>query len=170
MIERLFTWPSVRSKQLAAPLLREREQYLSHLLNQGVSVNRVRSVATMLLHIIRLVKLDLPRIVQREEIEKASLQWTTDIESHITRKAGPCSEGHFVFVALKWLRFTNLLYVPLPVAEPTDAIVKEFVGFMKQTGLYPQTIRTYGSRVCHFLRWALNSSGKHLDGLIKRCR
>jgi hypothetical protein len=88
----------------------------------------------MLLHIIRLVKLDHPRIVQREEIEKASLRWTTDIESQVTRKVGPSSESHFSFVALKWLRFANLLYVPLPVAEPTDVIVKEFLGFMKQTG------------------------------------
>src|ERR1700733_13012985 len=96
MVERLFTWPSVRSKQLAAPLLSEREQYLSHLLSQGISVQRVRSIAMLLLHIIRLIELDHPRMVQTEEIEKASIRWTTDIESHVTRKPGPFSESHFV--------------------------------------------------------------------------
>jgi hypothetical protein len=35
MIETLFTWPRVRSKQLNAPLLNEREQYLRYMLNEG---------------------------------------------------------------------------------------------------------------------------------------
>jgi integrase/recombinase XerD len=155
MIESLYSWPSVRSKQVAAPLLKEREHYLSYLLSQGISTQRVRTIATMLLHIIRLVKIDQPRIVELEEIKQAGLRWASDVESHITRKAGPHSEGHFVFVALKWLRFANMVCIPVTPAEPTDSIIEEFVGFMKQTGLYPPTIRTYRSRVFHFLHWAL---------------
>src|SRR5258707_1203072 len=119
MVETLFTWPRLRSKQLAAPLLKEREHYLCHLLSQGISAQRVRTIATMLLHIIRLVKIDQPRIVEMEEIKRAGLRWSSDVESHITRKAGPCSEGHFVFVALKWLRFANLVCVPATPVEPT---------------------------------------------------
>jgi integrase/recombinase XerD len=155
MIESLFTWPSVRLKQLNAPLLKERERYLSHLLSQGISAQRVRTIATMLLHIIRLVNLDHPRIVDMGEIKQASVRWAGDAESHITRKAGPSSEGHFVFVALKWLRFVNFVKISVIPVEPADTIVEDFVDFMKQTGLYPPTIRTYRSRVLHFLHWAL---------------
>ena len=37
MIDTLFAWPSVRRRQKEAPLLRERELFLSHLLQQGCS-------------------------------------------------------------------------------------------------------------------------------------
>ena len=55
MIERLFTWRSVRSKELEAPLLKEREQYLLHLLSQEVNAARVKTIASMMLHIVRLL-------------------------------------------------------------------------------------------------------------------
>jgi hypothetical protein len=55
MVESLLTWKRIKAKHLQAPLLKEREQYLTHLLNEGVSRDRVRSVATLLLHVIRLM-------------------------------------------------------------------------------------------------------------------
>jgi len=39
-----------------APLLREREAFLKHLLEQGTSLPAVRSVAWQLLNVIRLLK------------------------------------------------------------------------------------------------------------------
>jgi len=65
MIERLFSFPSVLRRHLDAPLLEERNQYLTFLLNQGVSTQRLRTVATMLLHIMRLMELDCMRGVYR---------------------------------------------------------------------------------------------------------
>ena len=54
MIDSLFVRERVRLKQREAPLLKERERYLIALLNQGVSKARVRSIAFILLHVIRL--------------------------------------------------------------------------------------------------------------------
>jgi integrase/recombinase XerD len=156
MIEGLFTWPCVRSKQLEAPLLKEREQYLFHLLSQEVSTARVRTIASMLLHIVRLLELDCPRIVYAEEIRQAAVRWIVDVDSHVTRKAGPQSEAAFIFLATKWLRSVNLIYVPISPAQPTDLIVEGFVHFMNQTGMYPPTIRTYRSRIIQFLHWVLS--------------
>jgi len=154
MIESLFSWESVRRKQLAAPLLNERERYLSHMLSQGISVQRVRTVAILLLHIIRLVELNSPRIVDKVEIQRASQRWAADTENHITRKAGPFSEVHFAFVAQKWLRFVNLMVVPATPAGPVDLVVEEFVRYMKEIGLCLLTIRSYRSRVFRLLHWA----------------
>jgi hypothetical protein len=68
MVESLFTWKRIQAKHLQAPLLKEREQYLIHLLNEGVSLDRVRSVATLLLHVIRLMEFDQLRPVELSAI------------------------------------------------------------------------------------------------------
>jgi len=54
MIDSLFVRERVRLKQREAPLLKERERYLIALLDQGVCKARVRSIACILLHVIRL--------------------------------------------------------------------------------------------------------------------
>lgn len=45
MIETISPWPSVRLRHESAPLLKEREQYLIHLLQQGYSRVSVRNTA-----------------------------------------------------------------------------------------------------------------------------
>jgi integrase/recombinase XerD len=42
MIESIFVFESTRSRQREAPLFREREQYLSYMLDQGVSIYALR--------------------------------------------------------------------------------------------------------------------------------
>jgi hypothetical protein len=42
MFERIFAFESTRSRQRLAPLLDEREEYLSDMLAEGVSKVRVR--------------------------------------------------------------------------------------------------------------------------------
>lgn len=160
MIESLFTWPNVRSKQLEAPLLKEREQYLSHLLSQEVSTARVKTVASMMLHIVRLLDLDSPRIVSAEEIRQAARRWIVDVDSHVTRRVGPQSEATFVFLATKWLRSVNLIYVPISPVQPTDILLEGFVGYMNQTAIYPRTIQNYRRRARPFLDWALARRGQ----------
>jgi hypothetical protein len=68
MIDNLFAWKRIQTKQREAPLLKERERYLLALLNQGVCKGRVRSIASVLLHVIRLLELHQMRPVSRDEI------------------------------------------------------------------------------------------------------
>src|SRR5271156_1362188 len=53
----------------AAPLLRERDEYLTHLLEKGLEPTRVRCVAAFLVHIVQLLALDRLREVEQHEIE-----------------------------------------------------------------------------------------------------
>jgi integrase len=48
VIESTFKWESARIRQRKAPLLKEREEYLLHMLHQGTSEQRLRSVASIL--------------------------------------------------------------------------------------------------------------------------
>ena len=81
MLDRLFEWKRARVKQREAPLLKERERYLLALLNQGVSRTRVRTIACILLHVIRLMEIAELRSVDRNEIRQAAQRWLTDPES-----------------------------------------------------------------------------------------
>lgn len=89
----------------------------------------------MLLKIIRFINLNQPRIVEIEEIKQAGARWAVDVEYHLSRKPGPHSERLFVYLALKWLRYSNLVGVPDNPPEPIDIVVREFVSF--QTNLDP---------------------------------
>lgn len=155
MIESLFTFQSVLRRQLEAPLLQEREQYLAFLFKQRVSTPRLRTIATMLLHVMQLMELDCLRVVSLTDIERGAQRWIRDMEYHKTRKVGPTSAGSFHYTALKWLRFHQKIAVPPKPSGPVDAISGSFCDFMESRGMCRQSIRVYASRIEPFLRWAL---------------
>src|SRR5450755_2264264 len=109
MIENLFSYPSVLRKQLGAPLLQEREHYLTSLFSEGVSTPRLRTIATMLLHVMELMELDSVRVVTRIDLENGTQRWIKDVEYHKTRKVGHYSAESFHYTALNWLRFHNMM-------------------------------------------------------------
>jgi integrase/recombinase XerD len=157
MIENIFTYPSVIKKQLTAPMVQEREQYLTHLSSQGVSAPRVRTVARMLLHVIRLMKLDCIRVVDLAEIKRGSELWNEDSESHTVHKVGPTSGESFHYAALKWLRFHNMIAVSPEPTGLAETISRDFALFMKTRGMSVESIRVYTARIEPFLQWALSS-------------
>jgi integrase/recombinase XerD len=155
MIEKLFSFPSVLRRQLGAPLLRERNQYLTFLLNQGVSKERLRTIATMLLHVIRLMELDCMRGVELSEIVQGSQLWIKDTDCHKTHKAGRTSAESFYYVALKWLQFHDSVFVPSKPPSYLENINEDFSKFMKARGMCDESIRVYSSRIESFLKWSL---------------
>jgi hypothetical protein len=88
MIEGILEEPLALTRHRTAPLLGEREQFLSHLLRQGTSHRRVRSIAAYLIHIVRLLELTSLRSVGVEEIKKAGECWANYRGPHRRRKAG----------------------------------------------------------------------------------
>lgn len=109
VIAQIFTWPRKIQVQLSAPLLREREDYLAYLLQNGVSRQSVRTAAGILLHIVRLLSLERMRAIQISEIDDACCQWLNDPYAHGTRAVGPTSAESFSGLALRWLRFHNAI-------------------------------------------------------------
>jgi integrase/recombinase XerD len=161
MVETLFTWKRIQAKHLQAPLLKERDQFLTHLINEGVSLDRVRTVATMLLHVIRLMNFNQIRSVERHEILDAEQLWKKDTtEAHTTRKVGRSSGESFHYAALKWLTFLKVITIPEPSSEPIDLTLREFNVYMReQRRMSPESIRVYSSRLKRFLEWSLSNGG-----------
>src|SRR4051812_12872011 len=104
----------VRVRQDAAPLRKDREQYLTHLLNQGTNPHFVRAVAARLVHINRLLDLSEPHAVSSVEVPNATQKWLRHIADHQSRGVRPSSAYTFRHTTENWLRFHNLLIASEP--------------------------------------------------------
>jgi integrase/recombinase XerD len=153
-MDSIFVWPSARKRHQEAPLLHEREQYLSHLLGQGISHDRVRSIASTLLQVVRLLELSSLRSVNWNEVEGAARCWARDRDFHRTRKPGKSTARSFAAVAGKWLRFHGQTIVAPSLADPSDLLIDQFVdALLVIRGLSPETVRGYSWRARQFLIW-----------------
>jgi hypothetical protein len=149
MIDSVFLIESIREKHRKAPCLTERERYLTYLLQIGTSRKRVRNVASMLLHIVRLLKLDSSRPVTMGEIVQCSKHWVDESEAPRLR----ASRYTFQVVATNWLRFQGALLAVSKPALPFDNLLSEFLNAMRLRGMALEILRSYRSRVSAFLNW-----------------
>src|SRR5437879_691411 len=115
----------VRLRQCEAPLRKEREQYRSHLREQGTSEKHARVIASRLLHINRLLGLVTPREIHQWELEVATQAWVSEIEVHPSRTVGISTAYTFRNTAEKWLRFHNMLVAPTAPAQSFEGILSE---------------------------------------------
>lgn len=156
MIESVTHYPSIHSRHRSAPLLRERDQYLAHLLQTGLNATRVRATATFLIRIVHLLELSSLRPVELSEIEEASIRWTK-YRSPERRETGRTAEAvpnNFARIARAWLSFHNCLIDPATPAGPFDWQLAEFQYSLKShCGLSPVTVNSYTLRARNFLEW-----------------
>jgi integrase len=155
MVEDLFQTAKHRSLQRNAPLLIEREQFLSHMSDCGTSKKELRRTASLLVNLVRFMELDQMRRIQPAEIERAGHLWLTSLDTHLTRSPGPTSLTAFVQMALRWFRFHEAL--DSPDAVPVDAFAgcaAEFFRDQAPRGLSPRTIETQKSALSIFFDWA----------------
>lgn len=152
VIEGMSSWSSVRLRHESAPLLKEREQYLSHLLQMGFCRESVRSTAAYLIHVVRVMNMQSMRNVSHREIEAAGQAWATyegPLRKNLSRGGSP---RVFVRVAQAWLRFHGHLEGPPP--NGFHRVIEEFIDAMRSArGLAPDTVRGYRSRAFVFLKW-----------------
>src|ERR1017187_6939405 len=154
MIDSVFLVESVREKHRNAPLLVERERYLAYLFEIGTRRERVRNVATMLLHVVRLLELNSPRLVGIDEILQGSKRWVNDSGANRHRSAAEASANTFKVVATNWLRYQGSLIVAQEPKPSFHNLLSQFLNDMRsQRGLALETIQSYRSRVLAFLNW-----------------
>jgi site-specific recombinase XerD len=154
MIENIFAFESSRIRQRAAPLLNERERFLAHLYSQHVSLPRLRSMASMLIHIARLMNLVNMRAVEVAEVKEAALRWISDSLPLKRIGRGTKSIETFTSLAMRWFRFNDLISRPVAAKSKNDFIIDEFDYYLREIrGLSAETIRSYRRRSASFLAW-----------------
>ena len=158
MTDSVFLIESIREKHRNAPLFAERERYLRYLSEIGTRRERVRNVATMLLHVVRLLKLDSSRPVGMDEILQGCKRWVDDSVACRHRSSGAASPYTFQLVATNWLRFQGSLIVAPKPMPPFGKLLSEFLNAMRsQRGLAFETLQSYRSRILAFLNWLQSS-------------
>ena len=158
MIESLSSRRSTLQRHREAPLLKEREQFLIHLLQLGWKTHRVRAVATYLVHIVRTMELTSLRSVNLTEIEEAGMRWANDSHSERIGNRLDTSPVPFTSFARQWLRFLDALILPAAPTGCFDAQIAEFKSALETRHLAPTTVKTYVNQTVNFLRWVSERS------------
>jgi integrase/recombinase XerD len=82
MLETLLERPSSLNRPREAPLLKEREEFLRRLQQQGTSRAALRNLSGELIHVVRLLRLRELRDVSPEEIQRAAKRFARQQRSN----------------------------------------------------------------------------------------
>jgi integrase len=146
--------PYYIARQERAPLLRQREAFLEHLLQQGTSIAAARMVAWQLLNVIELLDLTRLRGVGIDEIQAAGKRWARRQRANPLAHSYNRSASYFVYVAKKWLGFAGVLKVPSVIRMRYADELDDFAKWMaEECSLAAMTVRGRRNRVLLFLRW-----------------
>jgi integrase/recombinase XerD len=160
LIESVSVSPDFQRRHRSAPLLKEREEFLTHLLQIGWDADCVRAAAGYLVRIVQMMALTSLRSVELTEIEEAGLRWADNRGPERIGKRPDTSPRIFTLIARQWLRFHGALILPTAAPGRFDAQLAEFKSTLEFRGLAAITIRSYVDRLENFLRWA---SKRHND-------
>jgi integrase/recombinase XerD len=149
----LFQFPKVRSKYLDAPLLEQRTEYMSHLLRLGLSRQRVKSIAAMLLNVIELLDMKQPRLIHAREVQEAGSKWVADKELRKCSIPSSLSSYNFIHIATKWLTFSALYLKPEAPKLPFDSLVTPYLEELRFNSLLESTISQRRYHLSKFQEW-----------------
>lgn len=108
MFEQIF-FPRTVKIYRAAPLLEQRERYLTHLRGTGASRVTLRICANFQLAVVRLMNLKDGDRVGFSQIEAAADAWARPKARRCDRSATVEARANFVGQAARWLRFLGWL-------------------------------------------------------------
>jgi len=156
----LYEEPNTRSRFLEAPCLREREQYLYHLMRRGYGPGYLRVTSALMLRVIQFMELTKLRMVEMEEIERATQAWAAYRGPDRRGKMGDTTV-RFPRVAKGWLLFHGRLAIPTAPLHPYETEITAFREFLRRTnGAAPGTILGYSTRARLFLSWLVAKGGE----------
>ncbi len=152
MFETVFN-PRAAQIHRLAPLLWEREEFLTYLQNRGTGRSCLRVYASRLNQIVRFLELKRMRRVRPSEIKRAAMRWANYRGKYRHNSAGPWSEPSFVWLAQRWLRFHGKLVSVRRTVSFADEL-KEYARFMEsERGFSPSTVNSRLYQTGRFLRW-----------------
>ena len=113
MFDQLFVRSEALTRQLSAPLVDERRQYLTHCAVQGMTKSTLEAKARLLLSIAEYLRLaDRPSdTISLSEIKKAATRWSNHNWSSPERSHAKRSREYFIALATKWMTFLNRFHV-----------------------------------------------------------
>lgn len=150
MIESIFKRQFTRNIHKSAPFLQERESYLQYLFSRGKNKDQLKREASVLLHIIRLLRLDTLRPVDRPEIRVAAEQWAAETNWQRNLRGRKSAADRFMYSAQRWFRFQNVLVMPSKQHSWFDDYLDQFEQGLHASGLRTATRFNYLRRARAF--------------------
>jgi integrase/recombinase XerD len=132
MLDAFLEHPFFLNRHRQAPLLKERESFLSHLQQQGTSRKALRNLSGQLLQVVRLLNLTEMQDVSLEEIQRAARCWARQQRTNPKAHSYSNSASFFTYAAKKWLRFHGRLKLPsVPPMRFADQL-SDFARYMTE--------------------------------------
>ena len=153
LLDELFDRPRTRDRHGNAPLRNERESFLAHMRTEGTSIRNVQIASSVLLHIVRILQLDVLRVVSTETVKDAVNTWVGSTELEGGHRRTENSKNVFRAIILRFLRFHGALIQADASPSFAGQMLDEFLSAMKEKGLAATTISTQASELRSFLRW-----------------
>jgi site-specific recombinase XerD len=152
MLEEFLEHPFFLNRHRQAPLLKERESFLSHLQQQGTSRKALRNLSGELLQVVRLLKLTEMRDVSLAEIRQAAQCWARQQRANPRAHSYGNSASFFTYAAKKWLRFHGRLKLPSAPLLRFAHQLSDFARYMtEEQGLSPHSVRSHIWKTSGFL-------------------
>ena len=151
MFEEIF-FPRNAKKYRTAPLSEERERYLLHRRELGVTRSGLRKSANNQLSLMRLLPLQVGSRVSVSQIEAAAAKWSRPKGRRCEWSASPKTTSRFVTDMVRWLRFIGWLDEPETSESRIRAEVEAYETWMRRDrGLSETTIRGHRAAAEQFL-------------------
>jgi integrase/recombinase XerD len=129
MFHQIFKYSRIIARHLAAPLVKQRLNYLNYRASLGATTTTLRIEAGYLLAIVDYLKLEPAGNVSSSEIEVAAERWITRPKS--SHRTKDFSEGKRLFLttAKHWLAFLGRWQAPMPAPCPEAQRLAEFISY-----------------------------------------
>jgi integrase/recombinase XerD len=158
MFEQLFTQPATIAHYHSSPYATERQQYLTHLMEEGRSRKSLRIIAELFMSYAQHLPL------HRADVCVSDVKVSAEAWAKTTSRSASClraGKRQFVLHATKWLRLLGRLCEP-QVEHPFALEREAFLRFQRlERGLAPITIDHYWQSIDELLIW-LSREGKTL--------
>lgn len=152
MFEHLFQQPAILTRHREGPLARDRERFLLHCAEQGMTRSSLSWLASELLMISKRIDVPTDGLVTQRQIEAGADQWIRH-QRRRGRSSSSKSRRRFVQVASDWLRFLGRLQAPEPNRFVGMEVIQHFMAYMRdERGYSIYTVRGRRKVIERFLR------------------
>jgi site-specific recombinase XerD len=153
MFDEIF-FPRTAERYRAAPLVEQRERYLTHLKETGTRRMTSRKRANEQLSLVRLLELKEGDNVRVSQIEAAAEIWSQPKGRRCKRSASPKARMSYVNHAVRWLSFLGWLDESKRALHPHGVQVEAYEAWMRgDRGLSEATIQDYRAAADQFFAW-----------------
>ena len=154
MFEKLFLRPTTIAAYTEAPLVDDRQRYLSYCEDNGAKRNTLRQIASVQLNLVKILDLQINERVSIEQIEAAAKQWAKPGSPRKGRPACASATKAFIQQAVRWLRFVDRFDEPEIQRHSHAAEVDAFAKWMRhERGLAELTIESRCRVIDQFFDW-----------------